>query len=59
MGAPRWSMPMWTYVFSKVELLFDSMFRWIEHSDEGDWTIIFAFMVVFGIICMRGYKSRL
>ena len=59
MGAPRWSMPMWIYVFSKVELLFDSMFRWIEHSDEGDWTIIFAFMVVFGIICMRGYKSRL
>ncbi len=52
-------MPMWTCVFSKVELLFDSMFRWIEHSDEGDWTIIFAFMVVFGIICMRGYKSRL
>ena len=45
--------------FSKVELLVDSMFRWIEHSDEGDWTIIFAFMVVFGIICMRGYKSRL
>ena len=52
-------MPMWTYVFSKVELLFDSMFRWIEHSYERDWTIIFAFVVVFGIICTRGYKSRL
>ena len=32
---------------------------WIEQSDSWDWEYIFAFMVIFGLICMRGLKSKI
>lgn len=35
------------------------MHRWIEHSDRGDWHILFAIVVMFGFFCMRGLHARL
>jgi len=33
--------------------------RWLEQTNQSDWSVIFVVTVAIGLICMRGFKSKL
>ena len=37
---------------------FQSLEQFIERMDSNDWTYVFIFAVIFGVLCMRGVGNR-
>ncbi|MFI4875364.1 MAG: hypothetical protein ACIALR_08510 [Blastopirellula sp. JB062] len=37
---------------------FRNVEQFIERMDSNDWTYVFIFAVIFGVICLRGVGNR-
>lgn len=50
---------MWSYVWDNFCRVIGNLMRVLDRFDSTQWIYLFIGVTVLGVICMRGYKSRL
>ena len=50
---------MWHYVWDSARYGYRFAMRWLLQLDSQEWTYVFIAVVLFGVICLSGFKSRL